>query len=124
MTGNADDKKCCTHNDMNSEGTSLLTRFLPALDPVHAPIDPRKTQDILVFAKHYADLIRYFDLNDPIDWVNFEDGEITRPCDEPAGYLPNEEQSQSEQKQQQLPVKYVGGKAKEIVTWKEFFYQD
>ncbi|MFL5773139.1 MAG: hypothetical protein ACJ75F_08275, partial [Flavisolibacter sp.] len=124
MTGNPDDKKCCSHDDMNSEGTSLLTRFLPALDPVHAPIDPRNTQDILVFAKHYADLVRYFDLNDPIDWVDFEHGIVTRPCNEPQVYLHDEEQSQSEQHKKQLPVKYQGAKSKEIVTWKEFFYQD
>jgi hypothetical protein len=124
MTGNTEDKKCCTHNDLNSEGISLLTRFLPVLDPVNAPVDPRDTQDILVFAKHYADLVRYYDLNDPIDWVDFENGIVTRPCNEPPGLLPDDHLSQPQQQKKQLPVKYVPPTTNEITTWKEFFYKD
>ena len=116
MDTNKKDNKCCTDSNVNGEGTSLLTRFLPILDPAHAPIDPYNTKDVLVFAKHYADLVRYYDLNDPIDWVNFENGTITGSC--------NDTTTPTEHGQQQKKelVKYVPQAKKEIITWKEFFY--
>jgi hypothetical protein len=41
---------------------------------------PRTEQDILVFAKRYADLVKYYDVHDKIDWVDFDEGVITGPC--------------------------------------------
>src|SRR5688572_29956241 len=105
--------KCCEAGIETGEGISLLTRLLPLLDPARAPIDPYSTQDILVFAKHYADLVRFYDLGDAIDWVDFETGTITRPCNEAPP---------SSQQQQEKGVQ--PDDKKELVTWKEFFYKD
>ncbi|HEV8273871.1 MAG TPA: hypothetical protein VGQ04_21310 [Chitinophagaceae bacterium] len=112
-------KKCCGQSDSNSEGTSMLTRFLQILDPAKAPLDPYNTQDILVFAKHYADLVRYYDLDDSIDWVDFENGVMT---DEPSSII--QEDQHHDHKQNQQLVKYLPAKANKIITWKEFFYKD
>lgn len=114
-----DDKKCCNTPEGNREGTSLLTRFLPQLDPANAPVDPRTTQDILVFAKRYADLVKYYDINDTIDWVNFEEGEIVRPCNEDPAHNPN--QTGTPVQQQAAPLAKKKG---QVTTWKEFFYND
>ena len=108
--------KCCTGEHEAGEGISLLTRVLPLLDPAKAPLDPNSTQDILVFAKHYANLVRYYDTNDSIDWVDFEKGVVTKPCDE----IPPPPKQGDQQKQ----AAYASEKKKELITWKEFFYKD
>jgi len=118
MADHKDDKKCCSI-EAAGEGTSLLTRFLRMLDPSQAPVDPRSTQDVLVFAKHYAELVRYYDLDDPIDWVDFENGEIVGPCNEIKSNIEKEQSSQQAQQTKNLPAN-----KKNIITWKEFFYSD
>jgi hypothetical protein len=72
---------CQCQSDINRDGSGQLGRFLKALDPSFAPIDGRSMEDLLVFAKRYADQIRFYDIpesniNDPtppakISWREF-----------------------------------------------------
>src|SRR5580765_6148071 len=112
MTDKTNNKDgCCSHDDAGREGTSRLTRFLQILDPVNAPVDPRGPEDILVFAKKYAELVRFYDMDDTVDCVDIQQPGISKQL--PA----TGDAKQTEQKN--LPVKQ-----KEIVNWKEFFYKD
>jgi len=110
MEANKEDKKCCTVTGSSREGTSLLSRFLPVLDPVNAPLDPRGPEDILVFAKHYAELVRYYDMDDTIDCVSFKDETILPPA------LNSNDQQRS--------LVHKKDQNKQVVNWKEFFYSD
>lgn len=117
-----DDKKCCTQDEANREGTSLLTRFLPILDPVNAPVDPYNTEDILVFAKRYAELVRYYDFDDTVDCIETEnENSVTQSIDTPDA---ENKQHYTAAEHKMLPEKSSSEKKKKIITWKEFFYND
>jgi len=111
-----DIKTCCTDHEPFGEGTSLLSRIIPMLDPANAPIDPGSVQDILVFAQRYAELVRFYDLNDKIDCVQYED------ADEIKLLLKERPRSPKflTQDQKQIAETTVIN----ITTWKDFFSKD
>ena len=54
---------CCNcHSEVSRDGSGQLSRFLKALDPAYARIDDRSINDLLVFAKRYANQIRFYDI--------------------------------------------------------------
>jgi hypothetical protein len=54
---------CCNcHNEISRDGSGQLGRYLKALDPTYAPVDDRSIEDLLVFAKRYANQIRFYDI--------------------------------------------------------------
>ena len=55
-------KNCPCHTETITDGSGQLQRYLKALDPSYAPIDGRSIEDLLVFAKKYAELIRFYDV--------------------------------------------------------------
>lgn len=55
-------KNCHCHSEINRDGTGQLDRYLQALDPTYAPIDNRSLEELLVFAKRYAEQIRFYDI--------------------------------------------------------------
>jgi hypothetical protein len=55
-------KPCECDSNINRDGSGQKGRFLRALDPDYAPIDGRSLEDLLVFAKRYADQIRFYDI--------------------------------------------------------------
>ncbi|MBC7508975.1 MAG: hypothetical protein H7320_09540, partial [Ferruginibacter sp.] len=94
------DSKCNDNKQVKRDGTSQAGRFLKMLDPANAPLDDRKPEDILVFAKHYADLVRFYDINEDVDWA-----------------------STTEENNNAANEKSEAAK-KPVYTWKEFFYKD
>ena len=56
--------ECPKINPLQRDGTSQVQRFLFMLDPEYVLSDERTLEDILVFAKDYASLIRYYDINE------------------------------------------------------------
>ena len=109
-------KKCCTDSEPLGEGTSLLSRILPMLDPANAPIDPGSVQDILVFAQKYAELVRYYDLNDTIGCVQYEDDDEIK--------LLSHEKSRSPKFLTQGQKQIAETTGANITTWKDFFSKD
>lgn len=61
---------CNDINPLQHSGTSRLERVLRALSPASAPIDGRGYGDLILFARQYASLLRYYDdTNAPAgDW--------------------------------------------------------
>lgn len=55
-------KNCNCDTEIVVQGSSQLNRYLTALDPSYAPIDGRRIEDLLVFAKRYAAQIRFYDV--------------------------------------------------------------
>ncbi|MEO6813027.1 MAG: carboxypeptidase-like regulatory domain-containing protein [Ginsengibacter sp.] len=54
---------CCNCNsEVSRDGSSQLSRYLKALDPSYAKVDDRSIEDLLVFAKRYANQIRFYDI--------------------------------------------------------------
>ncbi|MHA4806460.1 hypothetical protein ACX0G9_00065 [Flavitalea flava] len=53
---------CSCHSEINRDGSGQLTRYLKALDPQYAPIDERNPEELLVFARRYAEQIRFYDI--------------------------------------------------------------
>ena len=54
---------CCNCNsEISRDGFGQLGRYLKALDPANAPVDDRSLEDLLVFAKRYANQIRFYDI--------------------------------------------------------------
>src|SRR6266487_1233443 len=94
----------CNDEQIKRDGTGQVNRFLPALDPVNAPLDDRKPEDILVFAKHYADLVRFYDAEEVVDWANL------------AGIESKDMQASNDDSNKT--------ETKNVYTWKEFFYKD
>jgi hypothetical protein len=93
------DSKCNT-DQLKRDGSSQQGRYLKALDPANLPLDDRSVQDILVFAKHYAGLVRYYDENENVEWAGAAEADNYN-----------------------APVeKEEPGKS--MYDWKEFFYQD
>lgn len=86
----------CNNGQTGRDGTSQNQRFLPGLDTTLDLLDDRKVEDLLVFAKEYAELVRFYDTKESVDWA-------TR-----AGDLSNESSAVE----------------KPIPTWKEFFSSD
>jgi hypothetical protein len=72
---------CDILNPLQRDGTSQLQRLMKSLDPGYVLVDERKLQDLLLFAKKYAALIRYYDLDNTAtnnaDWVSFIENDIT-----------------------------------------------
>ncbi|MEO8960783.1 MAG: hypothetical protein ABI325_02815, partial [Ginsengibacter sp.] len=58
---------CTDKNPLTREGTSQLTRMLAALDVHYANVDERRTQDLLLFAKRYAEHLNYYNGDNLID---------------------------------------------------------
>lgn len=56
------DHCCSCHSEVSRDGSGQLGRYLKALDPSNAPIDDRSLEELLVFAKRYAGLIRFYDI--------------------------------------------------------------
>lgn len=73
--------ECPVLNPLQRDGTSQMQRFLPMLDPGYVLSDERSLEDILIFAKDYAALVRYYDTNENItadeDWVDLIKNDIT-----------------------------------------------
>jgi hypothetical protein len=55
---------CHCHKEINRDGSSQLNRYLKALDPSYVPIDGRRIEDLLVYARSYASQIRFYDLGE------------------------------------------------------------
>ena len=92
----------CDNEQIKGDGTSQAGRYLMALDPANAPIDDRTPEDVLVFAKRYADLVRFYDMDENVDWANTTDNNTNQ-----ANTVTENEKPK-----------------KNIYTWKEFFYND
>src|SRR3954465_10555341 len=92
----------CNNEQSKRDGSSQLSRFLKALDPANAPLDDRSVEDILVFAKHYASLVRFYDKDEDVDWA-VATGSYERRGENDKGGDQN---------------------GKPIHDWKEFFYSD
>lgn len=88
----------CKAEQVKRDGTSQPGRYLKALDPANTPLDDRSVEDILVFAKHYAGLVRFYDKDEPVEWATTGNG--------------------NDQNQNQ------GGQKGQVYDWKEFFYKD
>lgn len=99
-----DNNKGCTPEVTDREGTSAFTRFVQMLDPVNAPIDPRDTKAILVFAKHYAELVRFYDFDDTLE-----------------GIIPDSGNSEIHNANTTIEENQIKD---QIITWKDFFYND
>ena len=67
----------CTQNrdslKLVREGTSQDQRRSPALDPAYAPVNERKPEHGMVFAKAYSAFLQYYDSNNIAvdDWTRF-----------------------------------------------------
>ncbi len=57
----------CKDNQQTRDGSGQNDRFLPALEPASTPLDDRGLNEILVFTKHYADLVRFCDIEDTVN---------------------------------------------------------
>src|SRR5678810_874643 len=60
--------KNCNNEQTRRDGSGQGHRFLPGLDTSLPLLDDRKPEDILLFAKHYAKLVRFYDVDEPVDW--------------------------------------------------------
>ncbi len=54
---------CNDKNPLTREGVDRLTRKLQALPPTFAKVDERSVEDLMLFAKRYADYLQYKNLN-------------------------------------------------------------
>ena len=54
----------CTGNQAQHDGSGQTHRYLDALHPENIPVDDRSIEDLLVFAKHYASLLRFYSLDE------------------------------------------------------------
>ncbi|HEY5969972.1 MAG TPA: hypothetical protein VIU35_18450 [Chitinophagaceae bacterium] len=88
----------CKDDQVRRDGTGQGQRFLPALDTSRNFIDDRKPEDLLVFAKHYAELVRFYDADKPVDLEDHSSKQSEKD-DEEGTLKPNE-------------------------NWKEFFTKD
>ena len=67
----------CTQNTdplkLIREGTSQDQRFPPELDPVYAPIDERRPEHVMVFAKAYSKYLQFYGSNNTVtgNWEPF-----------------------------------------------------
>lgn len=59
----------CNNEQTGRDGTSQNQRFLPGLDTTLDLLDDRKVEDLLVFAKKYAELVRFYDVEEPVEWA-------------------------------------------------------
>src|SRR5574337_1488525 len=64
---------CSNKNPLQRDGTSQAQRLLKALLPEYVAVDERKMDDLIAFAKKFAEEIRYYNIaNAPDgDWVGF-----------------------------------------------------
>lgn len=60
--------KNCNNEQTKRDGSGQGHRFLAGLDTSLPLLDDRKPEDILLFAKHYAKLVRFYDVDEPVDW--------------------------------------------------------
>ena len=70
----------CTHiNPLQRDGTSQRQRMLAALDPSFIQVDEREIHDWLLYARKYAELLRYYNVHNVPDgnWVLFIEKDIS-----------------------------------------------
>lgn len=75
MTGDCDKK-----NPLTRDGVTQLQRMLKTLDPSYVAVDEQRMEDLLVFAKKYADYVKYYDRNNANNskenWVDFFENNV------------------------------------------------
>jgi hypothetical protein len=66
-------ENCNNKNPIQRDGTSQAQRLLAALLPEYVSVDERSMDDLILFARRFAEQIRYYNLADGIDgdWVGF-----------------------------------------------------
>ncbi len=73
--------KCNKENPLIRDGTSQIQRYLKSLDPSYIAVDERSLEDLLMFAKKYAEYVKYHDENtkenSADNWVDFIKNDIT-----------------------------------------------
>jgi hypothetical protein len=99
------EKDNCSSDQVKRDGSAQKKRYLDALHPENNPVDGRSIEDLLVFAKHYASLLRFYDLNENKNQQNITPLPVNPP------------QKQNDANDQQKPNKNYD-------SWKEFFYSD
>ncbi|HEX9731756.1 MAG TPA: baseplate J/gp47 family protein [Thermoanaerobaculia bacterium] len=70
---------CRFPHPLERDGASQRQRSLPALDPASAPIDERRTEDLLLYVRRYAELLRYYSPDDAPGgtWADLVAGETS-----------------------------------------------
>ena len=70
---------CEPLNPLQREGSAQRSRLLDALRPENAKVDDREIKDWLLYARKYADLVRFYDLSNTADgdWSEFFDKDIS-----------------------------------------------
>lgn len=70
---------CDTRHPLERDGTGQKQRMLAALDPGYVRPDERSIEDMLLFARKFAEKLRFFGTdNEPDgDWVTFIENDVT-----------------------------------------------
>lgn len=70
---------CETRHPLERDGTGQNQRLLPALDPAYVKPDERRIEDMLLFARKFAQKLRFFgNDNEPDgDWLTFIENDVT-----------------------------------------------
>lgn len=70
---------CETRHPLERDGTGQSQRLLPALDPAYVKPDERRIEDMLLFARRFAQKLRFFsNENEPDgDWLTFIENDVT-----------------------------------------------
>lgn len=71
--------ECETRHPLERDGTGQSQRLLPALDPAYVKPDERRIEDMLLFARKFAQKLRFFNNdNEPDgDWLTFIENDVT-----------------------------------------------
>ncbi len=70
---------CETRHPLERDGTGQNQRLLPALDPAYVKPDERRIEDMLLFARKFAQKLRFFsnDNQPDGDWLTFIENDVT-----------------------------------------------
>lgn len=70
---------CNILNPLQRDGTSQQQRLVRALHPSNVLVDERELSDLLLYAREYASLLRYYDTDnrEAGDWVAFIEADIS-----------------------------------------------
>ena len=70
---------CTFLNPLRRDGTSQRQRAVAALEPSFARVDERGLDDLLVYARRYAEILRYYSASNTVggDWAPFVENDIS-----------------------------------------------
>ena len=110
--------ECDILNPLIRDGTNQVQRYLKTLKPTYVKVDEKELDDLIMYARHYAEYVKYYDTtigdNSNINLVEFIRNNITTVISMISKTDPEEEKNNYDDEKEKVYNLFKGDKTKKI----------